>query len=38
MDETLVHCVNDPNGDHPDIILSIYFPDEDETVNVRENS
>ena len=34
MDETLVHCVNDLHADRPDLVLSIYFPDENETVNV----
>ena len=34
MDETLVHCVNDLHADRPDLVLSIFFPDEDEIVNV----
>ncbi len=35
MDETLIHCVNDPYIDEPDIILTIKFPEEPEPVEVR---
>jgi hypothetical protein len=38
MDETLVHCVNDPYTDNPDIILTIYFPEEPEPVEVHHLS
>ena len=34
MDETLVHCVNDPYTDDPDIVLTINFPEEPEPVEV----
>ena len=36
MDETLVHCVNDPYTDDPDIVLTINFPEEPEPVEVSE--
>ena len=30
MDETLVHCVDDPENCEPDIVLPILFPEEKE--------
>lgn len=36
MDETLIHCVDDPDTENPDIIIPIQFPDEDEPVNVSD--
>lgn len=32
MDETLVHCVDDPDIDQADVLLSIKFPEEEEPV------
>lgn len=38
MDETLVHCVDDPETQHPDVVLEIKFPNgevADAGINVR---
>lgn len=32
MDETLIHCVDDPETQNPDVVLEINFEEEDETV------
>ena len=36
LDETLVHCVDDPDNDDPDVILPVTFPT-GETVNAGIN-
>ena len=36
LDETLVHCVDDPDNDDPDVILPVTFPT-GETVNAGLN-
>ena len=38
MDETLIHCVDDIETKHPDVILDIEFPDEETCcagINIR---
>ena len=38
LDETLVHCVDDPDTDNPDVVLPIHFPNGevvDAGINVR---
>ena len=35
LDETLVHCVDDPDNDDPDVILPVTFPT-GETVNAYD--
>lgn len=37
MDETLIHCVDDNEAEHPDVIIPIDFPEEDELVDVIHN-
>ena len=36
MDETLIHCVDDIETENPEVIIPVYFPDEEEPVNVRQ--
>lgn len=36
LDETLIHCVDDPDVDNPDVVIPITFP-EGETVNAGIN-
>ncbi len=38
LDETLVHCVDDPETDHPDVVLQVEFPNGeivDAGINIR---
>jgi len=38
LDETLVHCVDDPETDNPDVVLQVEFPNGeivDAGINVR---
>lgn len=38
LDETLVHCVDDPDACHPDVVLQVKFPNGEEAdagINVR---